>query len=238
VEELRRAVRPTPRVVIVNFPHNPTGALPTRETFDAIEAVAAVVGAHLFSDEVYRHLEYDPADLLPAAAEYGGLAVSVGVMSKSFGLAGLRIGWLATKDRQLLQRISIYKEYISACSSAPSELLALVALRAREAVLARSARLLAENLALLDGFFEEWAGVFDWIRPRAGCVSFPRLDSALPVEELAVRLVEEEGVLLVPGSVYDYPGNHFRLGFGRADLPVALTGLERFAERHLARHIA
>ncbi len=238
IEELRRAVRPTTRVVIVNFPHNPTGALPSRETLDAVEAIAAEADAHLFSDEVYRHLEYEPIDLLPAAAEYGGLAVSVGVMSKSFGLAGLRIGWLATKDRDLLQRISIYKEYLSSCNSAPSELLALIALRARDTVLARSGRLLAENLALLDAFFAEWEGVFEWIRPRAGCVGFPRLDSALPVDELAIRLVEQEGVLLVPGSVYDYPGNHFRLGFGRADLPVALAGLERFAQRELARHVA
>ena len=112
VEELRRAVRPTTRVLIVNFPHNPTGALPSRRTIAAVEAIAAEVGAHLFSDEVYRHLEQDPADLLPAAAESGGRTISVGVMSKSFGLAGLRIGWLATKDRELLQRVSIYKEYI------------------------------------------------------------------------------------------------------------------------------
>lgn len=238
LDELRRAVRPTTRVVIVNFPHNPTGALPSRETLDAVEAIAAEVGAHLFSDEVYRYLEHDPAELLPAAAEYGGRAVSVGVMSKSFGLAGLRIGWLATKDRELLQRISTYKEYISSCNSAPSEVLALIALRARETVLARSRALLEDNLALLDGFFEEWEGVFDWVRPKAGCVGFPRLDDELQVEELAVRLVQEEGVLLVPGSIYDFPGNHFRLGFGRVDLPAALAGLERFAQRELARRVA
>ncbi len=238
VEELRRAVRPSTRVVIVNFPHNPTGALPPRATLDAVEAIAAEVGAHLFSDEVYRHLEYDEADLLPAVAEYGGLAVSVGVMSKSFGLAGLRIGWLATKDRELLQRISTYKEYISSCNSAPSELLALIALRARETVLARSGGLLAENLTLLDAFFAEWEGVFEWVRPRAGCVGFPHLRAELDVEELAIRLVEEERVLVVPGSIYDYPGNHFRLGFGRADLPIALAGLERFARRELQSRVA
>ncbi|MBA2297914.1 MAG: aminotransferase class I/II-fold pyridoxal phosphate-dependent enzyme [Actinobacteria bacterium] len=238
IEELRRAVRPTTRVLIVNFPHNPTGALASRETLDAVAAIAAEVGAHLLSDEVHRHLEYDPADLLPAAAEYGGLAVSVGVMSKSFGLAGLRIGWLATKDRELLQRISIYKEYMSSSSSAPSELLALIALRARDTVLARSGRLLAENLALLDAFFTEWEDVFRWVRPRAGCVGFPRLDAELPVEQLAVRLVEEESVLVLPGSIYNFPGNHFRLGFGRADLPVALAGLERFARREWIGRVA
>jgi len=230
---LRRAIRPSTRVIVVNFPHNPTGALPSRETFDEVAAIAAEVGAVLFSDEVYRLLEHDPADLLPAAVDYGGRAVSVGVMSKSFGLAGLRIGWLASRDRELLSRIATYKEYISSCNGAPSEILALAALRSRTRVLERSRLLLARNLTLLDGFFGEWEEVFEWVRPRAGCVGFPRLRAPLTVEELAVRLVEEEGVLLVPGSVYDFPGNHFRLGFGRADFPEALDRLRRFAARAL-----
>ena len=234
VAALRRAIRPSTRVIVVNFPHNPTGALPSRETFDEVAAIAAEVGAVLFSDEVYRFLEHDPADLLPAAADYGGRAVSVGVMSKSFGLAGLRIGWLATRDRELLSRISTLKEYISSCNSAPSEILALAALRSRGRVLERSRSLLTRNLTLLDGFFAEWEGVFEWVRPRAGCVAFPRLLAPLTTEELAVRLLEEEGVLLVPGSVYSFPGNHFRLGFGRADFPEALHRLARFAARSLA----
>ena len=237
-EAIRRAIRPSTRVVIVNFPHNPTGALASRETLDAVEAIASEAGAHLFSDEVYRQLEHDPADLLPAAVEYGGRAVSIGVMSKAFGLAGLRIGWIASKDQALLARIATYKEYLSSCNSAPSEILALVGLRARAEVLARSRALLATNLELLDDFFTRWNGVFEWVRPRAGCVGFPRLDASLPVEELAVRLVEEERVLLVPGSVYGFPGNHFRIGFGRRDFPQALDGLERFARRELARRAA
>jgi aspartate/methionine/tyrosine aminotransferase len=233
IDALRRAVRPSTRALVVNFPHNPTGALPDGATFGAVAEVAAEAGAFLFSDEVYRLLEHDPSALLPAAAELGGRAVSVGVMSKSFGLAGLRIGWLATKNRELLDRVARTREYLSSSNSAPSEILALIALRARETVLARSRRLLTENLATLDGFFDRWEGVFEWVRPRAGCVGFPRLLGGMRVESLAGRLVAEEGVLIIPGSVYDVPGNHFRLGFGRLDLPVALAGLERIAEREL-----
>jgi len=234
VEALRKAVRPSTRAIVVNFPHNPTGALPSRETFAAIEAVAAEVGAVLVSDEVYRFLEHDSDDRLPPAADGGRRALSVGVMSKAFGLAGVRIGWVATRDRELLSRIATCKEYISSGTSAPSELLALVALRSRDRVLERSRALLVSNLEHLDEFFAEWEEVFEWVRPRAGCVCFPRLAQDLPVEELAVRLVREEGVLLVPGSVYDFPGNHFRLGFGRADFPQALERLHRFAARSLA----
>ncbi|MDQ3067896.1 MAG: aminotransferase class I/II-fold pyridoxal phosphate-dependent enzyme [Actinomycetota bacterium] len=238
VEALRRAIRPSTRVMIVNFPHNPTGALASRETLDAVQALAAEAGAHLFSDEVYRQLEHDPVDLLPAAVEYGGHAVSIGVMSKAFGLAGLRIGWIATKDRKLLARVGTYKDYLSSCNSAPSEILALIALRARVDVLARSRALLGANMEILDGFFARWDGTLEWVRPRAGCVAFPRLDPSLPVEDLAARLVEEERVLLVPGSVYGYPGNHFRIGFGRRDLPQALDGVERYLERQLGQRVA
>jgi len=238
VERVRRAIRPATRVVVVNFPHNPTGALVSRETLDAVEALTAEAGAHFFSDEVYRQLEHNPADLLPAAVEYGGRAVSVGVMSKAFGLAGLRVGWIASKDRALLARIAVSKEHLSSCNSAPSEILALIALRARVEVLARGRGLLTANIELLDHFFSRWEGVFDWVRPRAGCVGFPRLDASLPVERLAALLDEEEGVLIVPGSVYGFPGDHFRIGFGRRDFPQALDGLERFARRALGKRAA
>lgn len=232
-DDLRRAIRPTTRAVIVNFPHNPTGAVPDRGSFEAIAAIAAEVGACLFSDEVYRELEHDPADRLPAAVGFGGRAASVGVMSKAFGLAGLRIGWLASADHELLRRTATFKELVSSGCSAPSELLALIGLQAREALLDRSRSILAANLELLDAFLAEWEGVFDWVRPRAGCVGFPRLDAAHDVEELAAGLVEQEGVLLVPGSVYDHPGNHFRIGFGHSDFAVGLAGLDRYARREL-----
>jgi aspartate/methionine/tyrosine aminotransferase len=119
------------------------------------------------------------------------------------------------------------------CNSAPSEILALIALRARAAVLARGRAIIDANLPLLDRFFAEWAEHFAWARPRAGSVAFPRLRADLPIERFAAELIEAEGVLLLPGSVYDHPGNHFRLGFGRADLPEALAGLERFASTRL-----
>ncbi len=233
LRDLRRALRPETRLIVVNYPHNPTGALPDRSTFEGMVALAAEVGAVLLSDEVYRLLEHDPADRLPAGVDAGRHVVSVGVMSKSFGLAGLRIGWIATRDEELLERVTALKDYTSGCNSAPSEILALAALRARDAVLGRSRALVAGNLAELDAFFEEWEGVFEWVRPRAGCVGFPRLVTGGPLEPFLAGLLDEEGVLLVPGSVYEHGGNHFRLGFGRADMPGALARLDRFARRSL-----
>jgi len=234
VEALRAAVTPSTRLIVVNAPHNPTGMLPDRATFDALVEVAAESGAHLLLDEVYRYLEFDEADRLPAGADALDRGVSLGVMSKSFAMAGLRIGWLATRDREVLARCSAFKDYTTICSAAPSEILALIGLRAKATILGRSRAIVAANLDHLDDFFEGWADRFSWVRPRAGSVGFPRLTvPGVSIDDWAAELVEAEGVLLLPGSQFGYGGNHFRLGFGRTDLPVALERLEAHAARTL-----
>ena len=234
IDLLRSQVTPSTRLVVVNAPHNPTGMQPDRATFDALVALAEEVGAHLLVDEVYRFLEFDGVERLPAGADASPRGISLAVMSKSFAMAGLRIGWLATRDRDVLERCARFKDYTTICSSAPSEVLALIGLRARETVLARSRSIVADNLVALDTFFDAWSDRFTWVRPRAGSVGFPRLTvPGVSIDAWAAGLVEAEGVLLLPGSQFDYGGNHFRLGFGRADLPIALERLERHAERTL-----
>ena len=233
---LRRQVRPETRLIVVNAPHNPTGMLPDRSTWDGLAAIAADAGAYLLSDEVYRFLEFDAADRLPAGADaLPGGGLSLGVMSKSFAMAGLRIGWLATTDRDLLARLAAFKDYTTICSSAPSEVLAIVGLRARDRVLARSRAIVEANMAILDRFFADWAGTFTWVRPRGGSIGFPRLRDDVPVEAFAAELVEAEGVLLLPGSQFGHPGNHFRIGFGRENMPEALGRLDAFVARRLGR---
>jgi len=234
LERLRQEIRPSTRLIVVNAPHNPTGMQPDRATFETLVGLAEETGAHLLIDEVYRGLEFDDAVAIPAAADATPRGVSIGVMSKSYAMAGLRIGWLATHDRELLQRCAAFKDYTTICSSAPSEVLALIGLRARETVLARSRAIVSSNLERLDAFFDEWVDRFTWVRPRAGSVGFPRLTvPGLSIDEWAADLVEAEGVLLLPGSQFGFGGNHFRLGFGRTDLPVALDRLEAFATRTL-----
>ena len=161
------------------------------------------------------------------AADATERGVSLGVMSKSFALAGLRIGWLATRDRDLLERCASFKDYTTICASAPSEILAIIGLRARETVLDRSRGIVAANMERLDAFFDEWADRFTWVRPRGGSIGFPRLTvPGVGIDDWAAGLVESEGVLLLPGSQFGFGGNHFRLGFGRTDLPEALERLE------------
>ena len=231
---LRQQLTPATRLIVVNLPHNPTGMLPDRDAFEGLVAIAADAGAHLLVDEVYRGLEFDEDDRLPAGADALPRGLSLGVMSKAYAMAGLRIGWLATHDRDLLARLAAFKDYTTICSSAPSEILAIVALRARDRVLARSRGIVAANLELLDPFFEDWADRFTWVRPRGGSIGYPRLTvPGVQLDDWAAELVESEGVLILPGSQFGQPGNLFRLGFGRTDLPEALTRLEAFARRTL-----
>jgi aspartate/methionine/tyrosine aminotransferase len=228
VDAVAAAMQPNTKVIVVNSPHNPTGAQLEPAQFERLVAIAELHGAHLFSDEVYRFLEHS-STRLPTAAEWTDRGMSLGVMSKAFGLAGLRIGWIATRDHPLLTRIARLKDYTTICNAGPSEILALMALRARETVLARTNAIIRDNLEILDEFFVRQADRFEWIRPRAGSTAFPRLRTG-NVDEFAAALVEREGVLILPGSQFGYPGNHFRLGYGRHDMPQALAALERFCD--------
>jgi aspartate/methionine/tyrosine aminotransferase len=229
-DRVRAALRPSTRLVVVNAPHNPTGMLPDEDTWRELAAVTAEAGATLLCDEVYRLLEHDEADRLPAGADLGDHVVSIGVLSKSYGLAGLRIGWLAARDPALPAAAVRVKDYGSMCNAAPAEVLGVIALRAADAILRRNRDLVRANLALVDELLAAHPERLAWVRPRAGAIGFPRLLDAEPVERFCDRLRERQGVLLLPGTVYGHAGNHARLGFGRADCGEALARLDAFLE--------
>src|SRR5208337_147231 len=179
----------------------------------------------LFSDEVYRGLERDPDDRLPPACDESPRAVSLGVMSKTYGLPGLRIGWVATRNTALRTRMAELKDYTTICASAPSEFLAEVALRHAEQLARRSCGIIDGNLGLLDGFFARHAGMFSWHRPKAGPIAFPRFLKG-DAEELCRTARETSGVLLAPGRLFGGPSGNFRIGFGRRSMPEALAEFE------------
>jgi aspartate/methionine/tyrosine aminotransferase len=226
VGALSRLLGPKTKLVILNAPHNPTGALPTLEEFDAIVALCAKAGAILFSDEVYRYLEHDPARRLPAACDAYENGVSLNVLSKSAGLAGIRIGWLATRRADILDAVAAVKDFGTICSSGPSEFLAGVAVRHFDRLVERSRSTIAANLALLEGFFARRRGFVAWTAPEGGSVGFPRFVGGGDAEALSRRLVAESGVMILPGSCYSYDPAGFRIGFGRRSLPEALAAFE------------
>jgi aspartate/methionine/tyrosine aminotransferase len=223
-------MRTNTRAIIINTPHNPTGYLMSRGDYEAFHKFARENELLLFSDEVYRESEYDSAARLPAGCDLGDHCVSLGVTSKTYGLAGLRIGWIATKNREIHEKMTSLKDYTTICNSAPSEFLAEVAMRNRESLARRNLGIIKANLGIMDEFFDRHSGLFSWVRPQAGSMAFPRLLRG-NVEEFCDRLVKEAGVLLMPGSVYDDSRNHFRLGLGRRNLPQAVDKLAGFLSR-------
>ena len=235
VDLLRAALRPNTRVISINFPNNPTGKIIPGPTFDAIIEICRSRGIWLFSDEVYRLIERDPARRLPQAVDVYERAVSLNVMSKAYGLPGLRIGWLACKDRAMLVRFERFKHFLSICNSAPSEVLARIALKARETILERNRKVIHDNLVVLEAFFADYAHLFAWRVPDGGCIGFIRYRGAEGVEEFTRRLVEESGVLFLPSSLYrselgPVPDNCLRVGFGRSHVPAGVAALRQWLE--------
>jgi aspartate/methionine/tyrosine aminotransferase len=227
VNDLPRLLKGNTKLIVINTPHNPTGCLASLQDFNSVRQFAKENKLLLFSDEVYRESEYDPTQRLPAACDDGEYAVSLGVTSKTYGLAGLRIGWIATKNKQVYDRMAAIKDYTTICNSAPSEFLAEVAMRNRKKLVDRNVSIIKNNLSVMDGFFRRHSESFTWVRPKAGSMAFPRY---LPgdVESFCEKLVQKAGVLFLPGVVYDETHNHFRLGLGRKNLPEAVERLEDF----------
>lgn len=239
IDRVAAAIRPNTKLVSINFPHNPTGKILERDRFDALVALCRSRGLWLFSDEVYRLIGVTGTPQLPAVADVYERGLSLAVMSKAYGLPGLRIGWIACRDRDLLSRMERMKHYLSICNAAPSERLAKIALKNRGKILARISDLMTRNLDLLDGFFADHADLFDWYRPDGGCVAYPRYRGPEGVEAFAADLVERAGVLLLPASIYrsdlnPTPGDRFRLGYGRSGMEEGLAALRT----HLSRNAA
>jgi aspartate/methionine/tyrosine aminotransferase len=215
------------RLIYINSPHNPTGMQMTRATYDRVLSLAAEHSAIVFSDEVYRGLEHDPADRLPAACDAYERAISLGTVSKAHGLPGLRIGWLASREPGLLERVRELKLYTTICSSAPSELLVALAMRHADSLIERNRALILGNLPLLEDFIARRGDMFEWQRPVAGPIGFARISQEPDVQGWCEQTAERAGVLVLPGSVYEQP-HHVRFGFGRANFPEALERLDGY----------
>jgi aspartate/methionine/tyrosine aminotransferase len=230
LDELRHLMRTNTKAIVINTPHNPTGYLMSRADYDAVHQFAKENKLLVFSDEVYRESEYDPAMRLPAGCDYGEHAVSLGVTSKTYGLAGLRIGWIATKNKTIYDKMASLKDYTTICNSAPSEFLAEVGMRNRKKLVERNINIIKENISIVEGLFTRYSSLFTWVRPQAGSMAYPRYHGG-NVEKFCDELVKKAGVLLLPGTVYDDSSNHFRLGLGRKNLPQAVERLEEFLSR-------
>jgi aspartate/methionine/tyrosine aminotransferase len=231
VAALEKLIQPNTKIIYINTPHNPTGLLMPANVFQRVLDLAASRGIIVFSDEVYRELEHDPATRLPAACEVNKHAVSLGSMSKTYGLPGLRLGWLACRDPQILQRCLEFRYYTTICNSAPSEFLTALALRHRNVLVQRNSQIVLRNLPLLDAFLKQRSHLFEWVKPNASPIGFVHFKPQRDVLSFCEEVVRDSGVLLLPGSVYDQP-RHIRFGYGRKNMPEALAQFGAYLDAH------
>jgi aspartate/methionine/tyrosine aminotransferase len=213
------------QLIVVNFPHNPTGYLPSADEFATLIDIARWHNTWLFSDEMYRGLEFSGAETLPSAADLYERSVVLSGLSKAYGLPGLRAGWLIVRNDIARHDLINWKHYTTICPPAPSEFLAMAALAAREQLIARSNSTIVENLQLVESFFERWRDFFTWRPPQAGSVALVGVDVP-SATEYCHELARTAGVLLLPSSCMGYGDKHVRFGFGRAAFPAALQHYE------------
>jgi len=231
IDRVADAIRPNTRLVTINFPHNPTGVILPLDRYHALIELCRKNGIYILHDEIFNGLGPTGTQHLPYVADLYERGLSLNVMSKSFGLPGLRIGWIACADSEIISRMERLKHYLSISNSGPSERLAKIGLRNRDKLLARNCAIIDENLPKWEAFFERHCELFDWYRPDGSCTAFPRYKGSDGVEEFTRALVEESGVLLLPSTIYsselgETPRDRFRFGFGRKGLDEGLSVME------------
>lgn len=231
IDRVAAAIRPNTRLLTMNFPHNPTGAILPADRYQALIELCRKHGIYILHDEIFHGLGPSGTQHLPYIADCYERGLSLGVLSKAYGLPGLRIGWIATQDHDVLSRMERMKHYLSICNSGPSERLAVIALKNKDHLIARNCAIVDENLPLWEAFFERHSAFFDWRRPDGSCMAYPRYKGPEGVEPFARALVEESGVLVLPGSIYSSalgpaPRNHFRIGLGRRGLAAGLAAFD------------
>ena len=224
IDEVKKLADDRTRLLLVNSPHNPTGATVTDEEMTELHDFAAGRGVQFVSDEVYHPVYHGRATASAARLPH---ATVLGSFSKSLSLSGLRLGWIVERDAARLHGYAEARSYFTISNTPLGEELAALALRHRETILARASRVASANLALLDEFFAEHADRLSWVRPRGGMTAFPWLADGGDAREFC-REMAARGVLLLPGDCWEM-SDHFRLGFGVSDQGFA-EGLSRLGE--------
>lgn len=222
-------ISPKTKLLILNFPNNPTGYIPVRTELERIINIADRNGTWIFNEETYRGMEHDPGALLPSVADIYHRAAAVGGLNK-YGLPGTRIGWLISKDRQLLTDCCAYKDYTSLVNSATSEILATIAMRNADDLLKRNHEIVLANLSLAETFFKKHKNLFQWTQPNGGAIAFPRLLPPYDVTEMCEHAIIAHNIMIIGERAYGLTTNHFRVGLGRRDFAMALTAFSQMCD--------
>ena len=241
--ELEALLSPRVKLIYLCHPSNPTGAVLDEGEVKAICELASHVGAYVVSDEIYRGLEWDGV-LSPSVVNHYERGVTTSSVSKTLGMSGLRLGWLATRDRALIERCLNLKYYVSLHQqSRLDEVVALAALEPAKywSLVGKTMAAARANYDAVDAWMRT-NGVFSWVPPRGGFLSFPRYALDVPSWDLCVRLLEAPyRTYLIPGSCYEHE-HHVRLGLGPGTpvttIRAGLDGIDRFLADHRGGRVA
>ncbi|MBZ0283145.1 MAG: aminotransferase class I/II-fold pyridoxal phosphate-dependent enzyme [Anaerolineae bacterium] len=216
------------KLIVINSPHNPTGFQFTQQEFNAVIEIARKQGIYLLSDEVFRFLEPNDSDHLPAAAEVYERAISVSDMSKTYGMPGARVGWLVTQDLKVLTEALTFKDYLTITGNAVGQFLSTIALRHYQIFIETNRLLLSENLDYFYAFMKRNPNRVAWAPPRAGTTAFIRYCDGTDTDELAENLYTKSGVLVAPSSKFNYGHHHIRIGYGSPTFKEAMQVFEDY----------
>lgn len=227
IAALERLVTPRTKVIVVNTPHNPTGAMLPPADARRVYDLAQSVGAMVIGDEAYRWLAVpDGEPFAPPFFDLGPLGISVGTLSKPFGLPGLRIGWIAGPP-DLVQKCWSLRDYITLSPGKLNDALAQLGMNHRDRIVARNTEIIRANLASASQWMAEHQDFLSWTPPRGGLLALVKYDLPMESLPLADKLALEYSVMLAPGSAFGYE-HHLRLGIGQRP-DVFRKGLEEAA---------
>ena len=230
--QLEHLVRKNTKLIIINFPHNPTGSYLTLSELNQIVSIAKKNDCYIFSDEMYHKLLAKSEKELPPISDLYSKGISLWGTSKSFGLAGLRTGWLVCNDLDFIHRVICYKDYLSICSSAPSEILSIIALNHIDDFLQPNIKKIQNNINLFAEFAQTQEIISSFIPPKSGSTAFVKLNINCSSLEFSNYLVEKAGIMTIPAEMFDHPGKFIRVGFGRESLPKILPIMRGFLEQN------
>jgi len=227
-EKLEKLIKKNTKLIIINFPHNPTGSYLTLEELNKIVEIARRNNIYIFSDEMYHKLMISNLQELPPISDLYEKGISLWGTSKSFGLAGLRTGWIVSQDKKLLKSILAFKDYLSICNSATSEILTLIAVNNIEKFLNPNIEKIKTNILHFSEFVNKHNHLLEFIPPKAGSTSFVKLNIADSSLHFSNELVKKTGIMTLPSEMFEYKGKYIRIGFGRRNFPEILNEFGRF----------
>jgi aspartate/methionine/tyrosine aminotransferase len=225
LEELEQHLRTPTRLVVVNFPHNPTGFTPDRVYSERLRHMVLGAGVILVVDEVYNGLPGGSRN--PSAATLDGPCIGISGMSKVFGMPGVRIGWICTRDRKLIKAVQEARSFMNSFVSALSEVAAEAALAHADAIIERNSRIASEGREHLEAFLARAGDHFSAVMPEAGVNAFVRWHGEGSTDDLSKWALSEAGLLLAPSSYFDAGSSHVRIGFGRSFIAQGLSDLDQ-----------